>query len=224
MRGAVWTLDFFPIDGDTEDFNGPWDKLDEYLENQRFIGDDGKIYRIAITLVDSGWNTDYVYAFAGRHYAGVYASKGVEYINAGETFKLFDKKTLERIGLPSAYHVNTTKLKDRISNSMGASLWNTQDFQPPWYPNFPEDFRDDYFAMFEAENRINEYDRKTNRYLRTIWKQKSGIPNHAFDTYAYNLAALEIFADDYCRRGLGLPGIDWTAFWETIKDGSFIGE
>jgi phage terminase large subunit GpA-like protein len=221
-KGVVWTLDFFSLDGETADFNGVWDALDEYLENTRFLGDDGRAYRIAITLVDSGWNTDYVYAFCARHYAGVYASKGVDYIKAGETFKIFDKGTLDRIGLPLAYHVNTTKLKDRISNSMGAAVWNTNEFQPPWYPNFPEDFRDDYFKMFEAENKVDEYDRKTNKYLRTIWKQKQGIPNHAFDTYAYNLAALEIFANDFCRRGLGLPAMDWTAFWDAIKDGEFI--
>jgi phage terminase large subunit GpA-like protein len=76
--------------------------------------------------------------------------------------------------------------------------------------------------MFEAENKVDEYDRKTNKYLRTIWKQKQGAANHAFDTYAYNLAALEIFANDFCRRGLGLPGMDWTAFWDAIKDGEFI--
>jgi phage terminase large subunit GpA-like protein len=221
-KGVTWTLDFFSIDGETADFNGVWDVLDEYLENTRFIGDDGNTYRIAITLVDSGWNTDYVYAFCARHYAGVYASKGVDYIRAGETFKLFDKGTLDRIGLPQAYHVNTTKLKDRISTSMGVAVWNSNEIQPPWFPNFPEDFRDDYFKMFEAENKVDEYDRKTNKYLRTIWKQKQGTANHGFDTYAYNLAALEIFANDFCRRGLELPGMDWTAFWEAIKGGTFI--
>jgi len=221
-RGATWTLDFFDIPGETEDFNGPWDKLDDYFENKRFEGDDGKTYRIALMLVDSGWNTDYVYAFAGRHYAGVYASKGIDKLPNGETYKLFDNKTLDRIGLPQAYHINTTKLKDRISLCMNDSFWNSKDFQPTWYPNFPEDFRDDYFAMFEAEQRIIERDKKTNKWLRTIWKQKSQAANHAFDTYAYNLAALEIFADDYCRRELSLPGLDWIIFWDDIKDGKFI--
>jgi len=221
-RGATWTVDFFDIQGETEDFNGPWDELDDYLENKRFEGDDGRIYRVAITLVDSGWNTDYAYAFAGRHYAGVYASKGIDKLPNGETFKLFDKGTLDRIGLPQAYHINTTKLKDRISYCMNDSFWNSADYQPAWYPNFPEDFRDDYFAMFEAEQRIIERDKKTNKWIRTIWKQKSQAANHAFDTYAYNLAALEIFADDYCRRVLNLPANDWVAFWDDIKDGKFI--
>jgi phage terminase large subunit GpA-like protein len=220
-RGCVWTIDFFPIDGDTASLNGPWDQLEEYIETTRFIGDDGKAYKIAITLVDSGWNTEYVYAFAMRYPTGIYACKGVDFIRAGETYKLFDRGTLDRIGLPLAYHIHTTKMKDRISNAMSILPWNENEFQPPWYCNFPEDFRDDYFRMFEAEDRVDEYD-QYNRYKRTIWKPKHGAANHGFDTYGYNMAALEVFADAYCREVLGLPGIIWNEFWEAIKNGEFI--
>jgi phage terminase large subunit GpA-like protein len=220
-NGVSWTLDFFSLDGDTEDFNGPWDELDNFIENTRYAGTDGKIYTIAMTLIDSGWNTDYVYAFAGRHSFGVYACKGVAYIKAGETYKLFDKGTLDRIGLAQAYHINTTKMKDRISNAFQNAMWVSGQAQPLWYPNFPDDFRDDYFKMFEAENRVDQYDRVTNRYIRTIWKQKQGADNHAFDTFAYNLAALEIFADTWCRQVLGLPGLDLEAFWNSAAEGHF---
>jgi phage terminase large subunit GpA-like protein len=104
---------------------------------------------------------------------------------------------------------------------MSIFTWNENEFQPPWYCNFPEDFRDDYFAMFEAEDRIEEYD-QYNKYKRSIWKLKHGAANHAFDTYGYNMAALEIFADAYCREELDLIAIDWDTFWESIKDGKFI--
>jgi phage terminase large subunit GpA-like protein len=219
--GATWTIDFFSIEGDTEDFGGPWDTLGAYFENTTFTGTDGKHYRIAIMLVDSGKYTDYVYAFCGRYSSGVYACKGADYIKAGETYKLFDKQTLQRIGLPLAYHINTTKLKDRISRSLNSLQWDEGTKQPSWYSNFPDDFHDDYFRMFEAENKVDEYDRKTNKYLRTIWKQKPGVDNHAFDTYVYNLAALEIFADDICRGELGLAGLDWLSFWEYAKASAF---
>ena len=214
--------DFFSIDGDTEDFNGPWDELYKYIEETRFVGDDGKIYKIMITLVDSGRYTDYVYAFTGRYSVGVYPCKGAEYIKAGETYRIFDRSTLQRIGLPLAYHVNTTKMKDRISNSMSVLMWNEGQFQPDWYPNFPDDFRDDYFKMFEAETKVDIIDKLTNRYQKTIWKQRPGADNHAFDTYGYNMAGLEIFADAYCREFLGLPGLSWAHFWEEAKRGVFI--
>jgi phage terminase large subunit GpA-like protein len=152
MNGAIWTIDFFSIDGDVEDFGGPWDALGAYFENT--------------TL---------------------------------------------------AYHINTTKLKDRISRSLNSLQWDEGNAQPAWYPNFP----DDYFRMFEAENKVDEYDRKTNKYLRTIRKQKPGADNHAFDSFVYNLAALEIFADDICRIDLNLGCLDWRSFWDFAKEPVF---
>jgi phage terminase large subunit GpA-like protein len=220
-RGVTWTLDFHEIKGETADLNGPWDELEKYIQNKRFISDDGHEYRIIATIIDSGWNTEYVYAFASRYNSGVYACKGVSYLRGGETYKLFDKGTLERIGLQRAYHINTGKMKDRISNSLTSAVWNTNELQPPWYANFPEDFHDDYFKQFEAENKVDEYDRKTERYLRTIWKARMGVANHAFDTYNYNMAILEILADAYCREYLGLLGVDWDLFWRDIKEKPF---
>jgi phage terminase large subunit GpA-like protein len=220
-RGVTWTLDFHEIEGNTASFNGPWDDLEKYIENKTFISDDGHVYRILATIVDSGWNTDYVYAFASRYNAGVYACKGAAYLRGGETYRLFDKGTLDRIGLQRAYHINTGKMKDRISNSLTAAVWNSRELQPPWYANFPEDFRDDYFKQFEAESKVDQYDKKTERYIRTIWKAQPGVPNHALDTYNYNMAILEILADAYCRERLGLLGLDWDLFWRDIKNKPF---
>lgn len=66
-----------------------------------------------ITRVHSGRYTEYIYAFAGRHYAGVYPCKGAEYIKTGETYRIFDRSILQKIELPLAYHVNITKIQDR---------------------------------------------------------------------------------------------------------------
>jgi hypothetical protein len=87
-RGVTWTLDF--------------DELENYLADKRFISDDGHVYKISQTIVDSGWNTDYVYAFASRYSSGIYACKGADYLRGGETYKYFDKGTLDRINLRRA--------------------------------------------------------------------------------------------------------------------------
>ncbi len=222
VNGVSWTLDFFSIDGETEDFNGPWDELAKYIEEARFVSNDGKVYRILITLVDSGRYTDYVYAFCGRFSSGVYPCKGAEYIKGGETYRVFDRKTLERINLPLAYHINTTKMKDRISNMMSVAMWVEGQSQPDWYPNFPDDFRDDYFKQFEAESKVDIIDKRTNKYVKTIWKQRPGADNHAFDTYGYNMAALEIWATEYCRYVLREKGLNWATFWHAAKEEVFI--
>jgi phage terminase large subunit GpA-like protein len=115
------------------------------------------------------------------------------------------------------------KLKDRISNAFMNLNWNENERQPAWYPNFADDFRDDYFLQFEAEERVDVKD-QFGRWLKTIWKPFFGKPNHALDTYCYNLAALEIYAKDWCRIQLGLDALDWEAFWESAKEGYFYDE
>lgn len=227
--GATWTIDFFEIPGDTATFNGPWDELDKFISDKVYIGvnengtPDGKEYHISITLVDSGWNTEWVYAYAMRHGQGVYVCKGKDYIEGGETFQLFKQSTLKGIGLGLAYHINTMKLKDRISNAFMNLNWNENEHQPAWYPNFADDFRDDYFLQFEAEERVDVKD-QYGRWQKTIWRPFYGKPNHALDTYCYNLAALEILAKDWCKYTMNLEALDWTAFWENIKGGFFYDE
>lgn len=212
--GRNWSIDFKWLEGSTEQFGGPWDALAEIITNGVFMSDDGKkMYRIMITLVDSGHYTSWVYAFCARFSAGVYACKGQDWIKDGATYQLFAPATLKQIGLPLAYHINTGAMKDRIANEMNRLMWNDGQLQPPWYPNFPEDFGDDYFKMYEAEEKVEVVDKWTGRYLKTIWKAKFGAANHAFDTRVYNKAALEIFADDICRHELGLRWLDWRAFW-----------
>lgn len=216
--GATWTVDCFPIEGETATFNGAWDQLYDFITNKTYIGTDGKIYPITITLLDSGWNTEWVYAHAKRYSTGVFVCKGRDYIDGGETFQLFKRSTLTGIGLGMAFHVNVGKLKDRISNALMATQWNSQEFQPAWYPNFAEDFHDDYFKQLESEERVDIYDR-FERYQRTVWRPKTyGAANHYFDTYCYNLAALEVAATDLCRNGLGLPSLDWEIYWEVLKE------
>ena len=221
-RGVTWQIEFKDIPGNPERFDDPcWNELASYIDTKIFEGDDGKLYRIAMTFVDSGHFTDAVYAFVAGFGSGVYACKGQEWIKNGETFQVFSAQTLSRIGLPLAYHVNTGKLKDRISYSLNNLAWNEHEKQPDWYPNFAEDFRDDYFKMFEAEEKGEVIDKATNKWIKTVWRAKFNAPNHGFDTYVYCLAALEIFADDICRNDLGINWCDWKSFWSYAKTGAF---
>jgi phage terminase large subunit GpA-like protein len=115
-------------------------------------------------------------------------------------------------------------MKDKISNAINKSYWITGKSQPWWYPNFPEDFKDDYFSQFEAESKEEYRHNVTKQFIKIIWKAKFGQPNHAFDTYVYNLAALELAAEYWCREHLGLPTLNWSAFWELARQGEFYQE
>jgi phage terminase large subunit GpA-like protein len=222
--GVTWTLEFLELKGNTADFNGPWDRLHQIISDKRYIGTDGKIYRIQITFIDSGHNTEYVYEFVKAHHSGVFAIKGRDWLSAGETYQFFSASAQDKIGIKNALHLNTGKLKDKISNAINKSFWVTGKLQPFWFPNFPEDFKDDYFQQFEAETKEELRHNVTKQFIKIIWKAKFGQPNHALDTYAYNLAALELAAEFWCREHLGLPTLDWVSFWELAKKGEFYQE
>ena len=205
-NGATWTLEYIKIKGNTDDFSGVWDRLDTILGNKRYIGTDGKVYRIQITMIGYSYNPDYVYEYVKKRSSGVFAIKGREFLASGETYQFFSPSAQKKIGLANALHVSTGKLKDRISDVITSSFWIPGQPQPPWYPNFREDCCDKYFKQFKA-----------GRY-----EKKQDIP--ALDCYAYNLAALELAAEFWCREHLSLPTLDWAAFWELAKSGEFYTE
>ena len=219
--GRSYTIDFFSIDGPTEDYNSPvWKELEEILCDRVWLDENDRKYKIITTVIDSGKFTTYVYNFCKKFTYGVQAIKGNDHINGGLTYKEFAKTTLEKAGLSVAYHVNSTRMKDFIARMFNLN-WDTGEFQPEWYANFPEDMRDDYFRQFEAEHKVDEYDKITNKFLRTRWKLTPGRENHALDTFAYNLACLEIEADYVCRNELGLTLLDWPAFWKYASKGVY---
>jgi phage terminase large subunit GpA-like protein len=222
--GQSWTIDFFEIEGDIKSEKSDlWNEVDKYITEKTYSGENGKQYKIISTFIDSGWgkHTDVVYEFCKQYSNGVYAIKGDEYIPGGLTYKMFSKKILEEEGLSAAYHINTTKLKDRVSRYMSILQWDTGQKQPDWYPNFPENLGDEFFRMFEAEYRVEERDKVTKQFRRIRWKQVEGADNHALDTYVYHLAELELIAYRTCREILKLEVLSWSDFWEYCKTGAF---
>ena len=179
-----------------------------------------------MTFIDSGWgkHTDVVYRFCSEYSSGVYAIKGEEYVPGGLTYRMFTKPTLEKAGLPAAYNINTTKLKDRLSRYLGLLQWDTGQLQPDWYPNYPENLGDEFFRMYEAEYRMDVKDKDTGKFKYTRWKHVTGTDNHALDTTVYNLAALELVADRVCREELELNTLSWRDFWEYCKTRIFFYE
>lgn len=222
--GQSWTIDFFSIDGDIKDVKSPlWVELDKYIMEKVYVSDLGKQYKIAITGIDSGWGKyyDIVYEFCKQYSSNVYPIKGEQFLSGGITYKLFSKETLEQAGLSAGYRINTTKLKDRISKIMNSSQWDTGQLQPDWYPNFPENLHDDFFRMFEAETRVEIRDKITNEFKKIEWRKTEGAENHAFDTYVYNWAMLELLAFTVCREVLGLDILSWKDFWNYCKTGIY---
>jgi phage terminase large subunit GpA-like protein len=217
--GRSYTIDFraIPASEDVRNANDEcWQELTRVLETETWAADDGREYRIAQALVDSGWASDTVYEFCKPYGLGVSAIKGQDYLNGEMSFKPMSKEVQTRLGMENLFMLNTTALKRRISRALAAD-WNTGELQPEWYMNFPEDMRDDFFKMFTSEYLVTKRDKRTGKFKGFEWRAKQGAPNHAFDTAAYNLAALEMVADYRCKNILGLETIDWVRFWDHMK-------
>lgn len=225
IGGKSYTIDYRVIEGDTGSIkNEPWLRLTKIIEDESWTSDDGKIYRIRTTFIDAayGERTPQVYEFCKQYSGGVHPIFGEQWISGeygGIAFKEASDKTIKKAGC-LVYKINTTITKNRVASAF-RSDWNVGEDQPDWKPNFPEDFRDDYFRQFEAEYKAKKVDNATGKTLGFFWKQIEGRDNHAFDTFGYNIAALECVADFACRERLKLDTLNWNMFWEFALTGAY---
>ena len=223
QNGINYTLDFRDIEGDTSVMTSePWRKLTDIIENEIWTSDDKKQYRIRCTYIDAGYNTESVYTFCSDYSSGVFPSFGRDWLLDGVTYRQASKATIEKAGC-LCFHINTTKLKDRIASSFRHD-WNTGELQPSWQPNFPEDMRDDILRQYEAEYKAAKVDKRTNKVLGYTWVNAPGADNHFFDTTCYNNCIIEMIAENVCKNDLQLESLSWNDFWETIKDGRYYTE
>ena len=214
--GRSYTLDFrsLPANKNVNDINDVcWRNLEKIIEQETWQAEDKREYRIATTVVDSGWATDTVYNFCKQYMGGVYAIKGEEFIAGGLSYRQMSKETRTAIGFENAYLLNSTLLKRSVTRALKAD-WATGELQPEFYMNFPEDLRDDYFQMFTAEYLAEKRDKITGKFKRFEWRAIQGRPNHAFDTAGYSLAAIEMIAEYTCKVTMGMKLLIWAKYWE----------
>lgn len=226
INGISYTIDFRFIDGNPLDKNNNcWQELRNIIDVEEWTADDGKKYYIRSTFIDAAWgeSTENVYNFCSSYSNSVYPIFGEQWFKgefSGITFKDAAKATIEKSGCTAVYKINTTKTKDRVAFAF-KSDWTSGDIQPHWKPNFPDDFRDDYFKMFEAEYKAKQIERRTGRILGFFWVQVQGADNHAFDTFGYNLALLDLVAHYVCTHKLELESLHWDSFWDYAKEGHY---
>ena len=211
--GVNWTLDFRIIEGDTIDFNSQcWRELEQIVENEIWTADDGKRYKLRLTLVDAGYHTDQVYEFCSQYSHSVYPVFGKEILINNLAFLETSQKTIEKAGC-LCYFINTNLTKDRVSQSFRKD-WNTGELQPNWRPNFCEDIRDDIFKMYEAEYKVEKRNKETNQFMGFVWYHQIGADNHIVDTHGNNMAAVQMIAEYACIEELKLDSLSWPDFWE----------
>ena len=217
-------LDYWRMEGDTEQLDNPatWDRLRQLIEagdpadpgSWAYVADDGKRYRVQLTLIDSGYRADHVYQFCAEYEAGVFPVKGRQ-----EPPKATNRE-FSAFQTPmgtTAYSVTVDMYKDRLSAALRRS-WDGQSMQPPGHFNAPLDISDDALKELTRETKQAKIDARTGKRLGFEWRRPSGAANELWDILVYNSAALDIIAWDVCRNQLGLEFVSWPAFWELAEN------
>jgi len=217
--GRSYSIDWRHLNGSTEELStvtSPWVKLSKIIESETWKADDGKKYGVAISFIDAGYNTGFVYDFCGQYSEGVYPVFGRDSLpsNKSYTKTLFLEGKNKHANL--FYSLNVTTYKDRLAAWL-RSDWKDGEVQPVGYPNYPGDYGDDYFRQYEAEEKFTKVDKKTNRNLGFVWIKKPNADNHAWDCAVYNMAALDFYAFNVCVNQLGEEGIVYDKFWDWLE-------
>ena len=177
----MWVVDYKIIYGSTGQMN-VWDDLEKYLQT-KFKTHSGRNLSIACTTIDSGFQTQMVYAFTknkkGRR---IFAIKGQSQSGksvVGKPTKVGkENNTLYPVGSDTAKEV----IYSRLASEYGYSTLH-----------FPSTVDEEYFKQLTAEQRFVKYvkGRKT-----LYWKQVRER-NEALDTICYALAAAYILNPNF---------------------------
>jgi phage terminase large subunit GpA-like protein len=215
----VFLVEYHTFNGDTEQLDNPetWGKLRELIEQRVYTSDDGKKYRIGLTLIDSGYLTDHVYRFCARYGGGVAAVKGQAVSASAKTaarlFVEFKPPLGER-----AFGISVDNYKDRWGVALKRG-WNGIGLQPDGHFNAPIDVTDDQLKELTVETKVEKIDPRTKQRVGWEWRRPSGSRNELWDLLVYGSAALDMLAWDFCRKTLELDQVLWPMFWEACERG-----
>lgn len=209
----AFLLNYWRFEGDTGQKNDPgtWGKLDELLSGPDYVADDGKRYRIQITLIDSGYRTDKVYDFADGYSLGVYPVKGRDIPTKSATFREFSE--FETPMGTKAYAITVDFYKDRWSSALRRE-WDGLNLQPVGHFNAPVDVTEAQLKELTVETKVP----KPGSGGGYEWRRPSGAANELWDLLVYNSAALDLIAWNVCRGQLDLDAVDWGEFWKICEE------
>ena len=218
-----WSVDAGEIPGDTSDLErGPWQQIDALLARS-FPHASGVPMPIQMLAIDSGFNTQTVYAWARNYPTNrVLAVKGQDHGGV-------------LIGSPSPVEVTVNGRKSK----RGGRVWPVcggiakselygflrLDDDAPGFCHFPQ-YGEDFFKQLTAEQLIAHKSRKG--YVRLEWELIPGRQNHWLDTRVYAraaamLAGLDRFTDSDWKKRERALGIEELLLAATVAHLNALG-
>jgi terminase, large subunit len=185
---ASWSIDYVAVPGATDDLSpsGPWARLDQALARE-YPHASGVGLRIEYLAVDSGWQTQTVYAWARRHPSRALVVKGIPTGSALVGVPSFVEITLR--GRRLKHGARIYPVATGIGKSELYGWLRLDDPAAPGYCHFPE-YGDEYFRELTAEQLVTIITRRG--YVRLEWTLIAGRRNEALDARIYARAAASV--------------------------------
>lgn len=157
---------------------GVWKQFDDFRKTT-YEHESGELLRIAITVIDTGYETDQVYNFIRpREREGVLGIKGVD--GAGKP--AVDRPSRKNKVKIQLYSVGTFTVKDSMKARLGKNR------PGPGYIHIPDRVDQEFCEQLASEKKVI---RETRGQKKIEWV-KIRQRNEAWDLLCYNFAALRI--------------------------------
>lgn len=208
----------FEVEGEEDDcseISSPvWGRLRGLIEEKVYEADDGKKYRIAVTLIDSGYANDTVVQFCSDYASGVYPILGRDRPAKASRIKEFDefKTSAGTVG----YKIVVDHYKDRLAPVLRREWSESEGEQKEYHFNAPIDTTDKQLKELTVERRREKTDDKgvTSYY----WHRPGNARNELWDLLVYGSAAVEIVACAICLQQFEQETVDWNQFWQYLEE------
>ena len=210
-------IDYWRFEGDTEqlDNSATWGRLTELIDTKEYVADDGKTYRIALTLIDSGYRTDDVYRFCAEYESGVFPVKGRDANQAATSLREFSEfKTPTGV---LGYSITVDFYKDRWAAALRRE-WDRLGQQPVGHFNAPENVTDAQLKELTVEQKRPRKVEATGKLVGFEWHRPSGSDNELWDCLVYASAALDMIAWNLVIGQQGHDAMNWQLFYDIALD------
>jgi phage terminase large subunit GpA-like protein len=213
-----WTVDYHVLDGRTAE-DAVWEELTAFL-NRTYKHESGIDLHIARVGVDSGFNTQQVYAWARKQGPGRIIvlkgqSSGAAALGTPTAVDVSSKGKRHKRGI-KVWPVNVSMLKEelygwlRLEKPSDELLANGSGY-PAGYCHYPQ-FDEEFFKQLTAEELMV---RVVKGYRVSEW-QKTRDRNEALDTHNYaRAAAAHVGIDRFNER-------DWRALEATFAESTTV--
>jgi phage terminase large subunit GpA-like protein len=218
---VCWLIDYVRLTDDSamgcDDPKSPtWGQLQDLIDNETWKSDNGKEYRLILTLVDAGYNNSLVVDFCAIWEAGVIPIVGRERPARAASIKEFSEFSTSHGTL--GYKIIVDHYKDRLAPVLQRQWHDAEGKQSKYTFNAPVDIDD--IALKELTREYRREKKQPNGETTYYWHRPGNAPQELWDLLVYAHASVEIIAWAIAKES-GADSVDWFDFWAYCETGAF---